>query len=454
MKILIKNATIVNEGKKAKGSVLIVDEKIEGIYTGEEELPATSDTDQIIDATGMYLFPGVIDDHVHFREPGLTHKADIESESRAAAAGGVTSYMDMPNVKPLTTNLENLEEKFRLAAEKSKVNYSFFFGATNNNADLLPRLDKQKVCGVKLFMGSSTGNMLVDQKNALYEVFRKSPVLIMTHCEDSAVINENINRCKALYGDDPSVEHHPEIRNAEACYRSSSLAVSLARETGARLHIAHISTAKELELFSDEPLLTKNYGRTGKQITAEACIAHLIYSDEDYRTLGTRIKCNPAIKSLNDRNALRRALTSGKIDVVGTDHAPHLLSEKNGGCLKAVSGMPMIQFSLNAMLELADQGVLALERVAELMAHAPAALFDIHRRGFIRKGYYADLVLVQPDCDWTVSADNILSKCGWSPLEGHTFHWKVKYTFCNGHLLYNNGIIDEQYRGKALTFER
>lgn len=454
MKILIKNATIVNEGKKAKGSVLIVDEKIEGIYTGEEELPATSDTDQIIDATGMYLFPGVIDDHVHFREPGLTHKADIESESRAAAAGGVTSYMDMPNVKPLTTNLENLEEKFRLAAEKSKVNYSFFFGATNNNADLLPRLDKQKVCGVKLFMGSSTGNMLVDQKNALYEVFRKSPVLIMTHCEDSAVINENINRCKALYGDDPSVEHHPEIRNAEACYRSSSLAVSLARETGARLHIAHISTAKELELFSDEPLLTENYGRTGKQITAEACIAHLIYSDEDYRTLGTRIKCNPAIKSLNDRNALRRALTSGKIDVVGTDHAPHLLSEKNGGCLKAVSGMPMIQFSLNAMLELADQGVLALERVAELMAHAPAALFDIHRRGFIRKGYYADLVLVQPDCDWTVSADNILSKCGWSPLEGHTFHWKVKYTFCNGHLLYNNGIIDEQYRGKALTFER
>lgn len=454
MKILIKNATIVNEGKKAKGSVLIVDEKIEGIYTCEEELPATSDTDQIIDATGMYLFPGVIDDHVHFREPGLTHKADIESESRAAAAGGVTSYMDMPNVKPLTTNLENLEEKFRLAAEKSKVNYSFFFGATNNNADLLPRLDKQKVCGVKLFMGSSTGNMLVDQKNALYEVFRKSPVLIMTHCEDSAVINENINRCKALYGDDPSVEHHPEIRNAEACYRSSSLAVSLARETGARLHIAHISTAKELELFSDEPLLTENYGRTGKQITAEACIAHLIYSDEDYRTLGTRIKCNPAIKSLNDRNALRRALTSGKIDVVGTDHAPHLLSEKNGGCLKAVSGMPMIQFSLNAMLELADQGVLALERVAELMAHAPAALFDIHRRGFIRKGYYADLVLVQPDCDWTVSTDNILSKCGWSPLEGHTFHWKVKYTFCNGHLLYNNGIIDEQYRGKVLTFER
>lgn len=454
MKILIKNATIVNEGKKFQGSVLILDEEIAGVYTAEEELPAAADIDQIIDASGMYLLPGVIDDHVHFREPGLTHKADIESESRAAAAGGVTSYMDMPNVKPLTTNLENLEEKFRLAAEKSKVNYSFFFGATNNNADLLPQLDKQKVCGVKLFMGSSTGNMLVDQKNALYEVFRKSPVLIMTHCEDSAVINENISRCKALYGDDPSVEHHPEIRNAEACYRSSSLAVSLARETGARLHIAHISTAKELELFSDEPLLTASYERTGKQITAEACVAHLIYSDEDYRTLGTRIKCNPAIKSRSDRDALRRALCDGRIDVVGTDHAPHLLSEKNGGCLKAVSGMPMIQFSLNAMLELSDEGVLPVERVVELMAHAPASLFDIQRRGFIRKGYYADLVLVQPSCDWTVSTDNILSKCGWSPLEGHTFHWKVKYTFCNGHLLYNNGTIDEQYRGKALTFER
>lgn len=454
MKILIKNATIVNEGKKFQGSVLILDEDIAGVYTAEEELPAATDIDQTIDANGMYLLPGVIDDHVHFREPGLTHKADIESESRAAAAGGVTSYMDMPNVKPLTTNLENLEEKFRLAAEKSKVNYSFFFGATNNNADLLPQLDKQKVCGVKLFMGSSTGNMLVDQKNALYEVFRKSPVLIMTHCEDSAVINENISRCKALYGDDPSVEHHPEIRNAEACYRSSSLAVSLARETGARLHIAHISTAKELELFSDEPLLTASYERTGKQITAEACVAHLIYSDEDYRTLGTRIKCNPAIKSQSDRDALRRALCDGRIDVVGTDHAPHLLSEKNGGCLKAVSGMPMIQFSLNAMLELSDEGVLPIERVVELMAHAPAALFDIHRRGFIRKGYYADLVLVQPGCDWTVSTDNILSKCGWSPLEGHTFHWKVKYTFCNGHLLYENGTIDEQYRGKALTFER
>lgn len=454
MKILIKNATIVNEGKEFKGSVLILDEEIAGVYTAEEELPAATDMDQIIDASGMYLLPGVIDDHVHFREPGLTHKADIESESRAAAAGGVTSYMDMPNVKPLTTNLENLEEKFRLAAEKSKVNYSFFFGATNNNADLLPQLDKQKVCGVKLFMGSSTGNMLVDQKNALYEVFRKSPVLIMTHCEDSAVINENISRCKALYGDDPSVEHHPEIRNAEACYRSSSLAVSLARETGARLHIAHISTAKELELFSDEPLLTASYKRTDKQITAEACVAHLIYSDEDYQELGTRIKCNPAIKSRNDRDALRRALCDGRIDVVGTDHAPHLLSEKKGGCLKAVSGMPMIQFSLNAMLELSDEGVLPIERVVELMAHAPAALFDIHRRGFIRKGYYADLVLVQPGCDWTVSTDNILSKCGWSPLEGHTFHWKVKYTFCNGHLLYDNGTIDEQYRGKALTFER
>ena len=362
--------------------------------------------------------------------------------------------MDMPNVKPLTTNLENLEDKFRLASEKSRVNYSFFFGATNNNADLLPQLDPKKICGVKLFMGSSTGNMLVDQKEALYEVFRKSPMLIMTHCEDSGIISQNLNRCKELYGEDPSVEHHPEIRSEEACYRSSELAVSLARETGARLHIAHISTARELDLLSNEALSNDYSGHTRKQITGEACVAHLMYTQDDYKTLGTRIKCNPAIKTAADRDALRQALTDGRIDVVGTDHAPHLLSEKSGGCVKAVSGMPMVQFSLNCMLELADQGILPLERVADLMAHGPATLFDISRRGFVRKGYFADLVLVQPEQAWTVTTDCILSKCGWSPLEGHTFNWKVKYTFCNGHLLYQNGKIDEQYRGKALTFER
>ena len=454
MKILIKNAIIVNEGKQVRGSVLIADEQIAEIFEGTDENLLPDDVNQTIDASGMYLLPGVIDDHVHFREPGLTHKADMESESRAAAAGGVTSFMDMPNVKPLTTNLENLEDKFRLASEKSRVNYSFFFGATNNNADLLPQLDPKKICGVKLFMGSSTGNMLVDQKEALYEVFRKSPMLIMTHCEDSGIISQNLNRCKELYGEDPSVEHHPEIRSEEACYRSSELAVSLARETGARLHIAHISTARELDLLSNEALSNDYSEHTRKQITGEACVAHLMYTQDDYKTLGTRIKCNPAIKTAADRDALRQALTDGRIDVVGTDHAPHLLSEKNGGCVKAVSGMPMVQFSLNCMLELADQGILPLERVADLMAHGPATLFDISRRGFVRKGYFADLVLVQPEQPWTVTTDCILSKCGWSPLEGHTFNWKVKYTFCNGHLLYQNGKIDEQYRGKALTFER
>lgn len=454
MKILIKNAIIVNEGKQVRGSVLIADEQIAEIFEGTDENLLPDDVDQTIDASGMYLLPGVIDDHVHFREPGLTHKADMESESRAAAAGGVTSFMDMPNVKPLTTNLENLEDKFRLASEKSRVNYSFFFGATNNNADLLPQLDPKKICGVKLFMGSSTGNMLVDQKEALYEVFRKSPMLIMTHCEDSGIISQNLSRCKELYGEDPSVEHHPEIRSEEACYRSSELAVSLARETGARLHIAHISTARELDLLSNEALSNNYSGHTCKQITGEACVAHLMYTQDDYKTLGTRIKCNPAIKTAADRDALRQALTDGRIDVVGTDHAPHLLSEKNGGCVKAVSGMPMVQFSLNCMLELADQGILPLERVADLMAHGPATLFNISRRGFVRKGYFADLVLVQPEQPWTVTTDCILSKCGWSPLEGHTFNWKVKYTFCNGHLLYQNGKIDEQYRGKALTFER
>lgn len=454
MKILIKNATIVNEGNKTPGSVLIENDRIAGIYEAGQELPHPNDIDQVIDASGMYLLPGVIDDHVHFREPGLTHKADIESETRAAAAGGVTSYMDMPNVQPLTTNLENLEDKFRLAAEKSKINYSFFLGATNNNADLLPKLDKQQVCGVKLFMGSSTGNMLVDQKKALDEIFRQSPVIIMTHCEDSAVINRNMARCKELYGDDPAVEHHPEIRSEEACYQSSALAVSMARETGARLHIAHISTARELELFSNTRLGHEADGAPRKPITAEVCVAHLMYSEEDYKKLGTRIKCNPAIKSKKDRDALRQALTDGRIDVVGTDHAPHLLSEKNGGCAKAVSGMPMIQFSLNCMLELSDKGILPLERVVELMAHNPAILFDIQQRGFIRKGYFADLVLVKPDTPWTVTPECILSKCGWSPLEGHTFNWKVAYTFCNGHVLYQHGQIDEQFRGQKLTFER
>lgn len=454
MRTLIKNATIVNEGKSFTGAVLIEDEKICKVTPITDPDYGLEQTDCIIDAEGLYLIPGVIDDHVHFREPGLTHKADIESESRAAAAGGVTSYMDMPNVSPLTTDLERLDERFRLGAAHSHVNYSYFFGATNTNADLLPLLDKKHVCGVKLFMGSSTGNMLVDQKDALLKIFRQSPMIIMTHCEDSAVISENLEKCRKEYGNDPDVIHHPEIRSEEACYRSTELAVRLAQESGARLHLAHLTTARELELFDKKPLMKQGEETIEKKITAEACVAHLLFTDRDYERLGTRIKCNPAIKTGNDREALRRALTEGGIDVVGTDHAPHLLQEKEGGCVKAVSGMPMVQFSLVSMLRLADEGILSVERVVELMCHAPARLFEIKRRGFIRPGYQADLVLLRPNAPWTLNQDKILSKCGWSPLEGETFNWSVEQTYCNGHLVYNHGYIDENYHGQALEFDR
>ncbi len=444
-RILIQNAHIVNDGKTFTGSVLIDGETIAEVYEGTAQ--PTGFYDKTIKADGLYLLPGVIDDHVHFRDPGLTHKADIESESRAAAAGGVTSYMEMPNTIPQTTTLEALEDKFTEAARKSRVNYSFFFGATNTNGTLLPLLDKSKVCGIKLFMGSSTGNMLVDKTEALQKLFSEAGMLIMSHCEDTSVITANSKHYQELYGNDPDVKYHPEIRSVEACYRSSALAVKLAKETGARLHIAHISTAKELELFDSASLDHKN-------ITAEACVAHLYFCDKDYASLGTRIKCNPAIKTEADRNALRRALTDGRIDIIGTDHAPHLLSEKQGGSFKAVSGMPMVQFSLVAMLELADQGVLTIEQVVEKMCHAPARLFSIRKRGYIRKGYQADLVLVAPDSAWTVSPDNILSKCGWSPLEGHTFQWQVKSTFVNGVPVYTDGVINDNYRGQALCFER
>ncbi len=444
-RILIQNARIVNDGKTFTGSVLIDGETIAEVYEGT--MQPTGFYDKMIQADGLYLLPGVIDDHVHFRDPGLTHKANIESESRAAAAGGVTSYMEMPNTIPQTTTLEALEDKFTEAARKSRVNYSFFFGATNTNGTLLSLLDKSKVCGIKLFMGSSTGNMLVDKAEALQKLFSEAGMLIMSHCEDTSVITANAKHYRELYGNDPNVKYHPEIRNAEACYRSSALAIKLAKETGARLHIAHISTAKELELFDSASLDHKN-------ITSEACVAHLYFCDKDYASLGTRIKCNPAIKTEADRNALRRALTDGRIDIIGTDHAPHLLSEKQGGCFRAVSGMPMVQFSLVAMLELADQGVLTIEQVVEKMCHAPARLFSICKRGYIRKGYQADLVLVAPDSAWTVSPDNILSKCGWSPLEGHAFQWQVKSTFVNGVPVYTDGVINDNYRGQALCFER
>ena len=441
----IKNAQIVNEGKTFIGSVVIEDEIIVEILQ-ENETPA-NECDETIDASGCYLIPGVIDDHVHFRDPGLTHKADIHTESMAAAAGGVTSYMDMPNTNPQTTTLEVLEDKFKNAATKSIVNYSFYFGATNDNANLLPQLDKKRICGVKLFMGSSTGNMLVDQMETLKNIFTHAGMLIATHCEDQHIISTNTALYKEKYGEDPDVKYHPEIRNEEACYQSSALAVQLAKETGARLHIMHISTAKELELLTNKAIEEKN-------ITAEACVSHLFFCDEDYATFGTRIKCNPAIKSKADRDALRQALTSNLIDVIGTDHAPHLLSEKQGGALKAVSGMPTLQFSLVSVMELVHDGVLGMEQLVQKMCHAPATLYQIEKRGFIRTGYKADLTIVNPNSEWEVTKECILSKCGWSPMEGQTFHAKVEKTFVNGQMVYNGSHVNTLSRGQELRFAR
>ena len=441
----IKNARIVNEGQNFEGAIVIENEVIaEVLKAGEQPvLPC----DETIDAQGMYLIPGVIDDHVHFRDPGLTHKADMTSESKAAAAGGVTSYMDMPNTNPQTTTLEALEAKYQDAATKSIVNYSFYFGATNNNADDLAKLDKTRVCGVKLFMGSSTGNMLVDQMETLKNIFANAGMLIATHCEDQHIISANTAQYKEMYGEDPDVKYHPAIRNEEACYQSSALAVQLAKETGARLHIMHISTAKELSLLENKPIEEKN-------ITAEACVSHLFFCDKDYERFGARIKCNPAIKSEADRDALRQALTENLIDVIGTDHAPHLLSEKQGGALKAVSGMPSLQFSLNSVMELVHEGLLSIEQLVQKMCHAPATLYQIEKRGFIRPGYQADVVLLNPSKEWTVTNECILSKCGWSPMEGQTFHSKVEKTFVNGHLVYTDNHVDEVHRGQALRFCR
>ena len=408
MKTLIKGGTLVNEGRLFDGSIVVEDSRIAQIIEGNHT-PDTS-YDEVIDASGCFVLPGIIDDHVHFREPGLTAKADIDTESRAAAAGGVTTYFDMPNTVPQTTTLEALEEKYALGAEKSHVNYAFFFGATNDNVTLFSQLDKRRVPGIKLFMGSSTGNMLVDRQEALDQIFASADMPIMVHCEDTVIINHNMAAAKEKYGDDPNVTHHPEIRSAEACYESTKLAVALAKKHHARLHVAHLSTARELELFGDDPY-----------ITAEATVSHLFFCDRDYSLLGTRIKCNPAIKSERDREALREALNDGRISVVGTDHAPHLLSQKEGGCAKAASGMPMVQFSLVTMLELVDQGVLSLERLVELMCHHPATLFGVRHRGFLREGYQADIVLVRPNTGWTVTKELILSKCGWSPMEGHMY---------------------------------
>ena len=441
----IHHATIVNEGRQFAGSVVIEGEKISEVLEGDA-LPS-SPCEEEIDASGRFLLPGVIDDHVHFRDPGLTHKADMATETAAAAAGGVTSFMDMPNCNPQTTTLEALDNKFADAARKCIVNYSFYFGATNTNADLIGQLDKTHVCGVKLFMGASTGNMLVDRMETLRKIFSEAGMLIATHCEDQNIIRKNTETFKEKYGEDPDVCFHPLIRSEQACWESSSLAVRLAKETGARLHILHVSTARELELFDDKPL-------SEKRITAEACVSHLFFCDEDYKTLGTRIKCNPSIKTRRDRDALRAALRTDRIDVIGTDHAPHLLSEKQGGALKAVSGMPTLQFSLASVCELVREGVLSMEQLVQKMCHAPAELFRIKGRGYIRPGYQADLVLLNPNAEWTVTADCIQSKCGWSPMEGRTFHAKVEKTFVNGHLVYSDGKVTDTPRGQALIFER
>lgn len=443
MRTLIENGTIVNEGRSFLGDLVVDGEQIAEIYEGKAPRGIY---DQVIDASGCFVLPGVIDDHVHFREPGLTRKADIESESRAAAFGGVTSYFEMPNTNPQTTTLEALEDKFALGAQKSHVNYSFFFGATNDNVDSFDRLDVHRIPGIKLFMGSSTGNMLVDKYESLQQIFVKAKKLglpVMTHCEDTDIINRNMAAYQKKYGEDPDVKFHPEIRSAEACYESSSLAVKLAKESGAHLHIAHVTTARELEFFGKD-----------ENITGEAVIAHLYFSDEDYADKKAFIKCNPAIKTVNDRKALREALADGRISVVGTDHAPHEWKDKQGGCAKAASGMPMVQFSLVSMLELVDEGVLSIERMVEVMSHHPAKLFQVDKRGFLRPGYQADIVIVRPHSAWTVRKEIIQSKCGWSPMEGHEYQWQVEQTICNGHLIYNKGEFDETYRGEELTFRK
>ena len=448
MRTIIQGGTIVNEGKAFDGTIIIEDEKIKEIVTGNVNPEVSTDT--VIDASGCFVLPGVIDDHVHFREPGLTEKADIESESRAAAAGGVTTYFDMPNTVPQTTTLEALEEKFRLAAEKSHVNYSFFFGATNDNVALFDQLDEHRIPGIKLFMGSSTGNMLVDRRESLERIFASARLPIMTHCEDTEIINRNMAAAKQQYGEDPKVEHHPEIRSEEACYESTRLAVELAKKYDARLHVAHLTTARELELIPtpDSCILSPD----SCHITAEATVSHLYFSDRDYAALGTRIKCNPAVKTERDREALQQAANDGRITVIGTDHAPHLLSQKGGGCARAASGMPMIQFSLVTMLELVDKGVFSLERLVELMCHNPARLFEVRQRGFIREDYQADLVLVRPHTSWVCTKDVIQSKCGWSPMEGHMFLWRVEQTLCNGHTVYRNGEVDTDYIGQPVVF--
>lgn len=443
MKTLIKNAEVVNDGKSFVANVLIVNDIIDSLSTGNDNLPQA---DCVIDASGMLLLPGAIDDQVHFREPGLTHKADIESESAAAVAGGVTSFMDMPNTIPQTTTAELLEQKYSLAEQKSLANYSFYIGATNDNIDVVKSIDYKRVCGIKLFMGSSTGNMLVDNDKSLARIFAEAPAIITTHCEDEATVRANMEHYRNLYGDNAPFSVHSKIRSDEACYRSSAKAVELADKYNSKLHVLHISSAKEMSLFESGSVETK-------RITGEVCVHHLWFTEDDYEKYGARIKWNPSVKSAKDRDALRAALISGKLDVVATDHAPHTIAEKDKTYFKAPSGGPMVQHSLVAMLDMAENGVFSKELAVEKMCHAPAKLYQIPNRGYIKSGYKADLVLVAKQ-QWTVSKENILYKCGWSPLEGVTMKHKVIKTFVNGRCVYDNGTFDKSVMGERLMFNR
>lgn len=444
-KILIKNAKIVNEGTIFEGDVLIEDEFI--IEIAESISPKSAIT-KIIDAEGNYLIPGAIDDQVHFREPGLTHKGDIASESRAAVAGGITTYIEQPNTIPNAVTQELLEQKYELAATKSFANYSFMMGGTNDNLEEILKINSRNVAGLKLFLGSSTGDMLVDNLKSLEKIFSSTKLLIAVHCEDEATIKSNLEKYRAEYGDDIPVELHPQIRSEEACYLSSSRAIALAKKTGARLHVFHISTAKELDLFTNKIPLEE------KQITAEVCIHHLWFSDKDYKTKGNLIKWNPAVKTEKDQKALWAALLDGRIDVIATDHAPHTLEEKKQVYTKAPSGGPLVQHAVVAMFEAYHQGKISIPKIVEKMAHNPAKIFKIEKRGFIKVGFYADLAIVNAGLPWSVKKENILAKCGWSPFEGFTFKSRITHTFVNGQLVYNNFKVKDIPHGKRLLFER
>ena len=442
MDYILKNGIVVNEGSRQQKDILIKNGKIEKIGKNIIEENA-----QIIDVTGSYVLPGCIDDQVHFREPGLTHKASIYTESRAAVAGGITSYMEMPNTVPNATTQELLEDKYILASKSSIANYSFFMGATNDNLDEVLKTDPKSVCGIKVFMGSSTGNMLVDNKDTLEGLFSNVSMLIATHCEDEHTIQKNLQKAIKEFGEDIPINMHPVIRNEEACYLSSSLAVSLAKKHNARLHVLHISTAKEIELFDAKLPLSE------KKITAEACVHHLWFTDEDYQNFGTKIKWNPAVKSTHDREGIWRALLDNRIDVVATDHAPHTIEEKSNTYLSAPSGGPLVQHALLSMFEHAERGKISIERIVEKMAHNPAILFRIEKRGYIREGYFADLVVVEPRSGETVASDNILYQCGWSPFEGTKFSHRIDRTFVNGEIVYENDKVIEAGIGKRLQFK-